>query len=152
MKNIKIDELKFYENNPRHINEKAITALMNSIREFGFRAPVIVDVDNVIIAGHTRVLAAKKVGLLEVPCVIADDLTPEQVKAYRLVDNKIAELTTWDFEKLDIEIGDINFDMSDFGFKIEIPEEKTIKNEEIDIDDFSEDKFKHECPRCGFKF
>ena len=150
MKTIKIDELKFYENNPRHINDKAIIALMNSIREFGFKVPIVVDIDNVIIAGHTRVLAAQKLGLSEVPCIIADDLTPEQVKAFRLVDNKIAELTTWDFEKLEIEIGDLNFDMADFGFKIDIPEEKKIKNEEIDIDDF--DNFKHECPRCGFKF
>ncbi len=150
MKTIKIDELKFYENNPRHINDKAIIALMNSIREFGFKVPIVVDIDNVIIAGHTRVLAAQKLGLSEVPCIIADDLTPEQVKAFRLVDNKIAELTTWDFEKLEIEIGDLNFDMADFGFKIDIPEEKKIKNEEIDIDDF--DNFEHECPRCGFKF
>ena len=150
MKTIKIDELKFYENNPRHINDKAIIALMNSIREFGFKVPIVVDIDNVIIAGHTRVLAAQKLGLSEVPCIIADDLTPEQVKAFRLVDNKIAELTTWDFEKLEIEFGDLNFDMADFGFKIDIPENKRIKNEEIDIDDF--DNFKHECPRCGFKF
>ena len=87
-----------------------------SIKEFGFRVPIIVDRDNVIVAGHTRLKAAEKLGLEEVPVIVADDLTPEQVKAFRLADNKVAELANWDFEKLQEELEHINIDMSSFGF------------------------------------
>lgn len=112
-----INELKPYPNNPRK-NEHAIEPVANSIREFGFKQPIIVDKNNVIIAGHTRLLAAKELGMTKVPVIVADDLDPEQVKAYRLADNKTGELAGWDFEKLDIELGDIaDIDMSAFGFK-----------------------------------
>lgn len=118
VKNIPIEELKAYENNPRKINELAIKALSSSIEEFGFKVPVIVDKDQEIIAGHTRILAAKKLGISEVPCIVADDLTPEQIKAFRLADNKVGELTSWDFEKLDIELEGIGMDMGLFGFEV----------------------------------
>ena len=118
VKNVPLESIKPYENNPRRVSEEAVNALTASIKEFGFRGPVILDRENVIVAGHTRVLAAQKLGLAEIPCIVADDLTPEQIKAFRLVDNKTAELTGWDFEKLDMELEELSLDMSDFGFDV----------------------------------
>ena len=154
VKNIPVEEIKIYENNPRRINDDAIKAVLASIKEFGFKVPVILDSDKVIIAGHTRVMAAQKLGLSEVPCVIAEDLTPEQIKAFRLADNKTGELSSWDFEKLDLELkGLSDIDMSDFGFELDTSVDRNEpENEEIDTEEFGEEKFKHECPRCGFKF
>lgn len=132
--NKRIKELKEYENNPRH-NEVAIEKVAASIREFGFKVPIVIDSDNVIIAGHTRKKAAEKIGLAEVPCIVADDLTPEQVKAFRLADNKVSEFATWDFEKLEAELADLSdFDMSDFGFDVDIEEDF----DESDLDDDTE--------------
>lgn len=118
-----IDDIKPYENNPR-TNEDAIDATANSIKQFGWQQPIVVDIGGVIIAGHTRYAAAKKLGLKEVPVVVADNLTPEQVNAYRLADNKTGELANWDFDKLDTELQKIdNLDMTDFGFEnIEEPD------------------------------
>lgn len=118
IKYIPLDELKAYENNPRN-NEEAVPFVANSIREFGFKNPVIIDADNVIVAGHTRVKAAKSLGMKEVPCIVADDLTPEQIKAFRLADNKTAEIATWDIGALDEELHQIlDINMLDFGFDI----------------------------------
>lgn len=114
----KIDSLKEYKNNPR-FNDDAVDKVAASIKEFGFKVPIVVDKDNVIIAGHTRLKAAKSLGLDTVPCIIADDLTEEQVKAFRLADNKTGELAEWDFAKLEEELAelhDMDFDMSAFGF------------------------------------
>lgn len=114
---LNIGELKPYKENPR-INDNAIDAVAASIAEFGFKVPIIIDKDNVIIAGHTRLKAAQKLGLESVPVIRADDLTPEQVKAFRLVDNKTAELAEWDFEKLNAELAELSeMDMSQFGFE-----------------------------------
>lgn len=99
----KIDSLKEYKNNPR-FNDAAVVKVAASIKEFGFKVPIVVDKDNVIIAGHTRLKAAKSLGLDTVPCIIADDLTEEQVKAFRLADNKTGELAEWDIEKLHEEL------------------------------------------------
>ena len=96
---LKTDNLVPYINNPR-INDNAVDVVAGSIAEFGFRNPIIVDKNNVIIAGHTRLLAAKKLGLAEVPVIRADDLTETQVKALRIADNKTAELAEWDTEML----------------------------------------------------
>lgn len=112
---ILIAEIKPYENNPR-INDNSVEAVANSIKEFGFKNPIILDKNNVIIAGHTRYKASLQLGLKEVPCIHANDLTEEQVKALRIADNKTAEKANWDMSKLKIEIGDINLDMTDFGF------------------------------------
>lgn len=113
----KLSELKPYENNPRK-NNAAIEPVMNSIREFGFKVPIVCDSDGVIIAGHTRYKAAKKLKLKAVPCVIADDLNDEQIKAFRLADNKVAERAEWDYDLLNLELGDImGIDMTDFGFE-----------------------------------
>ena len=122
MKELKIiyktlDELTPYEDNPRH-NEQAIDAVANSIDNFGFKVPIVIDSDGVIVCGHTRYLASQQLGLDKVPCVIADDLTDEQIKAYRLVDNKVSELSEWDFSLLDKELAELeNIDMSQFGFE-----------------------------------
>jgi DNA modification methylase len=112
----KISELFEYENNPRN-NETAIDAVANSIKEFGFKVPIVISSKNVIIAGHTRLKASLKLGLKEVPCIIADDLSEDQIKAFRLADNKTAELATWDFDKLEKELSGIDLDMLQFGFE-----------------------------------
>ena len=103
--NLSIDELKPYKNNPR-FNDQAVEAVMNSIKEFGFKVPIVVDKNNVIVAGHTRYKASKRLGLKEVPCIIADDLTDEQIKAFRLADNKVSELAEWDKDLLNLELND----------------------------------------------
>lgn len=145
-----INELKEYENNPRD-NEAAVPYVKNSIKEFGFKVPIVVDADNVIIAGHTRLAAAKELGLKEVPCIVANDLTDEQVKAFRLVDNKTHEASKWDIEKLAEELDSImGIEMEDFGFA-------DIAAPAIDLDDGETDKGEHEarkvcCPKCGFEF
>ena len=116
----KVSELIPYENNPRN-NDEAVDYVAKSIKEFGFKVPCVVSSDGVLITGHTRLKACKKLGIEEVPCIVADDLTPEQVKAFRLADNKTSELAEWDMDKLDIELGEIpDIDMSAFGFDIEI--------------------------------
>lgn len=116
IENLTTGELMPYENNPR-INDEAVELVANSIQEFGFKQPIVIDSTNVIIAGHTRWKAAKLLGLKEVPCVRADDLTPAQVKAYRLADNKVAEASEWDWDLLQGELDEIeDLDMSDFGF------------------------------------
>lgn len=130
-----IDEIRPYENNPR-VNDGAVGAVAESIREFGFQQPIVVDRDGVIIAGHTRYKAAKKLGLTEVPVVVADNLTDEQVRAYRLADNKTGELAEWDFSALEEELAGIGeLDMSLFGFAAE----EIKAPEEITEDDYEEE-------------
>lgn len=159
---IDIKNIKPYENNPR-INDKAVDHVANSIKEFGFKSPIILDKNNVIICGHTRFKAAKKLKLKEVPCVIADDLTEEQVKAYRLADNKTSELSEWDYALLDIEINDLSdINLEDFGFDLstdfnydEDLEEDDYTQEEMEneLNQVKESKKKtHVCPNCGCEF
>jgi len=112
----KTKDLIEYENNPRN-NDEAVEAVAKSIEEFGFKVPIVITSENIIIAGHTRLKASKKLGLDEVPCIIADDLTDEQIKAFRLADNKTAELATWDLSKLEEELLNIDMDMLQFGFE-----------------------------------
>ena len=125
----KIDELKPYSRNPRN-NDGAVDAVAASIKQFGFKVPIVIDTDCEIIAGHTRLKAAKKLGIAEVPCIIADDLTPDQIKAFRIADNKTAELADWDFELLQLELDDIKLDMSEFGFDTVEPGEAYEDNYE----------------------
>lgn len=130
----RINELKPYEKNPRK-NDSAVNAVAESIKEFGFKNPVIIDKDGVIVAGHTRLKAAKKLGLEEVPTIMADDLTEEQVKAFRLADNKTAELAGWDFELLDSELAEITgLDMLQFGFDDGSVEEEKYSTQEEETD------------------
>lgn len=100
---MQLSELKPYENNPRY-NDEAATYVAESIDRFGFKIPIIVDKDYVIIAGHTRYKAAHILGLVTVPCIIADDLDEKQVKAYRIADNRMAELSEWNFDKYNEEV------------------------------------------------
>lgn len=116
IKLVSVADIIPYENNPRK-NSEAVKYVVNSIREFGFKIPMVLDSNNVIVCGHTRFLAAKKLGMKEVPCTYADDLTEEQIKAFRLADNKTAEFAEWDIEKLAIELQDLpDINMTDFGF------------------------------------
>jgi ParB/RepB/Spo0J family partition protein len=145
---VKIKDIKPYENNPRK-NKKAVGVVTKSIKDYGFKVPLVLDENNVIICGHTRYMAAQKLGLKEVPCIMADDLDEEQVRAFRLADNQVAEFSTWDEDKLAMEIESLGIDLSEYGFGIA----KALQaSEEINVDDFDDDKFKYECPCCGFRF
>ena len=112
------DELTPYEHNAKQHPADQVEHIANSIREFGFRQPIVVDADNVVVIGHGRLLAAEKLGLETVPVVRADDLTEEQIKALRLADNKTNE-SEWDFGELEAELAELalDFDMSEFGFE-----------------------------------
>ena len=120
---INIEELVPYENNPR-FNDEAVEYVANSIREFGFKVPIVIDKNNVIIAGHTRLKASKKLGLDKVPCIRANDLNDDQVKAFRLADNKVSELAEWNDDLLSLELEELDIDMGCFGFELD------------DVDDF----------------
>ena len=145
----KISELKEYKNNPRK-NDKAVEYLKNSIRDFGFKVPIVIDKNDVIVCGHTRLKAAKALKMKTVPCIIADDLTDEQIKAFRLADNQVTGLSTWDNEMLDAELEALGIDMSAYGFTLG----KVLENssEEINVADFDDEEFEYECPCCGFHF
>ena len=130
-----ITDIHPYANNPRK-NDQAVDAVASSIREFGFKVPVVIDKNGEIIAGHTRYKAAKKLKLKEIPCIIADDLTEEQIKAFRLADNKVGELAEWDLDMLDIELDEITeIDMEQFGFYMHDMESEAEAIE----DDFDEE-------------
>lgn len=124
-----LEELKPYENNPR-INDDAVEFLVESIKEFGWKTPMVIDTNGVIVCGHTRYKAAKLLGETEIPCIIADDLSQEQIMAYRIADNKLAEIASWDKEKLRQEFEALDmteFDMTMFGFsELEIQELKNL--------------------------
>ena len=132
-----INELVPYENNAR-INDKAIDIVANSIQEFGFKNPCIIDKNNVLVAGHTRVEACKKLGITKVPCIVADDLTEEQIKAFRIADNSSAQVAEWDMDKLMAELETIDYDMSKYGLAEQMAEiEKIIEeNKEVEDDDY----------------
>ncbi len=125
VKMLALEDIKPYEKNPRK-NDDAVQYVAESIKEFGFRVPIVLDKNNIIVAGHTRYKAAKKLGLENVPCVVADDLTKKQIKAYRLADNKVSEFAKWDNGLLDSEIFDIGIDinMCLFGFDEKAEEEE----------------------------
>lgn len=127
--NLKIDVLKPYDKNPRK-NKEAVKYVAESIKEFGFKQPIVIDKNNVIVCGHTRLLAAKQLGLKEVPCILADDLTEEQINAYRLVDNKTNEFAEWDNELLKEELFKLpSLNMKLFGFEEEQKEEQIAEED-----------------------
>jgi DNA modification methylase len=128
----RLSDISPYENNPRK-NDEAVKYVTESIKEFGFKVPIVIDRNNIIVAGHTRYKAAKKLNIKEVPCIVADDLTDEQVKAFRLADNKVAEKAEWDFELLESELDELfDFDMTVFGFE----EEEEEQTPEVHEDDY----------------
>lgn len=113
-------DIKPYKKNPRQ-NKDAVDYVANSIKEFGFKVPVVLDKDNVVVCGHTRLKAAKKLKIGKIPCVIAKDLSEAQIKAFRLADNKVSEAAEWDMDLLSGELaGLIDFDMSEFGFEMDM--------------------------------
>lgn len=154
-----IEQLIPYEKNARN-NTQSVDKVAKSIKKFGFRVPIVIDKDNVIVAGHTRLEAAKKLGMKEVPCIVADDLTENQIKAYRLADNRTAEFSLWDFQLLNDELESItDIDMGDFGFDMSFLDDtekhsKEYENtsKEINPSDYEDEHFDHECPRCKFRF
>jgi site-specific DNA-methyltransferase (adenine-specific) len=128
VKEINIKDIRPYEKNPRK-NNSAVAYVAESIKQFGFKVPIIIDKNNVIVAGHTRYKAAKKLGINTVPVIIADDLTDEQIKAFRLADNKVAEQAEWDIDLLNEELEEIfDIDMTDFGFEV-LEEEKEVEED-----------------------
>lgn len=148
-----VSDLIPYENNPR-LNDAAVDPVASSIREFGFKVPIVIDRNGVIVAGHTRLKAAQKIGLKTVPCIVADDLTDEQIKAFRLVDNKVAEIAEWDFDALEKELDALKFDMGEFGFDL-------LEDDIINTDSHLKKQTEPEaaefvkkctCPSCGFTF
>ena len=155
---MEICKLKPYENNPRIITDEAIAATAASIDAFGFRQPIVIDKSGVVIAGHTRLEAAKRLGLLTVPCEVADDLTEDEANAYRLADNSTGEMTSWDFQKRDFEMHKLEmFDFESFGI---IQHQNVEMQDALDLDDDGGDCKKNKsdeviachCPKCGFVF
>lgn len=149
IKEMQLTELKEYEHNPRIITDEAVEKVAASIKNFGFKVPIIVDDTNTIVAGHTRKRAAELLGLKVVPTIVASDLTDEQIKAFRLADNKVSEFAEWDFESLEEELSKIESDMDEFGFD----GITSIDWEGVpDLDDDTYDepkKMQLKCPSCG---
>lgn len=145
--NLKVEELIPYINNPRN-NTEAVDKVAASIKEFGFKVPLVIDKDNVVVTGHTRLLASKKLGLEEVPCVIADDLTDAQIKAFRIADNKVSEYAEWNedllkleleqLEEMDFDLDELNIDYSDFDLDIGEDIEE-IEPEEVEVPEVPEE-------------
>ena len=158
-----IKTIKPYERNPRK-NDGAVDPVAESIKDFGFKVPLVIDNKGTIVCGHTRYKAAKKLGMKQVPCLVADDLTEEEITAYRLIDNKTQEMSTWDFPKLIAELKELTdaFDMTLMGFGSVDEDGKARetkpRNQELDgggelsLDTFDNESFNCVCPCCGFRF
>lgn len=132
-----VNQLIPYENNPRK-NDGSVDKVALSISAFGFKVPIVIDKNNVIVTGHTRLKAAKKLGLKKVPVIMADDLTEDQIKAFRLADNKVGEFSEWDFDKLEKELQELETDMSLFGFDLLEKELQKEDEEEAEDDPFED--------------
>lgn len=161
MEQVKIKDLKYYENNVRKHPESQLEKLENSIRDFGFINPLIIDENNVILVGNGRSKAAERAGLVELPCIRVTNLTEEQKRAYALVENKLTELGEWDYDIMNQELEALGIDMSRYGFEVfgqmEIIDEGELReaentNSEIDLGSFDNEQFEYECPDCGFRF
>lgn len=154
---LKLEDITPYENNPRK-NDDAVNAVAESIKQCTYITPIIVDEDNVILAGHTRYKALKALGYEEVDCLICDGLSEEQKKKYRFLDNKTGEKATWDLMKLEVELEGIDLEGFDFfGMAEDLTIDTGAKQEadgstEFDTEVFADEKFKYECPKCGFRF
>lgn len=148
------DKLTPYENNAKQHPDEQVEHIANSIREFGFRQPIVVDANNVVVIGHGRLLAAKKLGLETVPVVRADDLTEAQVKALRLADNKTNE-SGWDFTALEAELDGLadEFEMSNFGFtSTDVTALDDLFAPAPDKTPEDEEPKQIKCPHCGMWF
>ena len=157
IKDVNVAEIKKYSRNAKTHPRDQIEAIANSIKNFGFKQPLVLDKDNTIIIGHGRLAAAEYLGLETVPCIMAEDLTPEQANALRLADNKTNE-SPWDMETLKTELTAFeDIDMSLFGFENILEDEELV--EAMDLNDVPEetndqksDVFQCHCPKCGFYF
>ena len=162
MEQIKISELHFLENNVRSHPAEQIKALEESIKEFGFINPIVIDEGNKVLVGNGRVEAANNVGIKTVPAIRVENLTEDQKRAYIIIENKLIEAGGWNYELLNSEIEAIGMDMTRFGFEkfsgMEIVDgdeiQKTFKNtnQELDFDLFDDDNFEFTCENCGFRF
>ncbi len=147
-----IKDIRPYEHNPRN-NDGAVDAVAASIKEFGWQQPIVVDKDGVIIAGHTRYKAAKKLKCKEVPVVVAENLTDDQVKAYRLADNKTGDLAGWVFSALEEELAGLaEIDMQQFGFAGSEAEDFNIDNLFAEAAPKEKEAKEIKCPHCGMYF
>ena len=145
--NLKTEQLIPYINNPRN-NDDAVDKVAASIKEFGFKVPIVINKDNVIVTGHTRLKAATKLGIEEVPCIIADDLTDAQIKAFRIADNRVSEYAEWNedllkveleqLEEMDFDLDELNIDYSDFDLDIGENIEE-IEPEEVEVPEVPEE-------------
>ena len=165
VKNVNPNDLTLYENNAKYHPKAQINQIAESIKWFGFRQPVVVDKNGVVIIGHGRVLAARQLGLTEIPVERADDLTDEQVKALRLADNRVNE-SKWKERALKFELLELSpsIDLTDFGFEmpaVSVPDDSPWESDygysgdgatEYDPEDFSDEQFQCQCPECGFRF
>ena len=168
IENINPNDLTLYKGNAKYHPQAQIDQIAESITRFGFRQPVVIDKDNVVVIGHGRVLAARKLGLTEVPCERADDLTATQIKALRLADNRTNE-SKWKERALKFELLELSpsIDLTSFGF--DMPEALSAEPEaseapwesvreygqgatEYSPEDFNDDQFECQCPECGFRF
>lgn len=154
---LKLADIVPYKNNPRK-NDDAVNAVAESIRQCTYVTPIIVDENNVILAGHTRYKALKALEIEEVPCLICDGLTEEQKKKYRFLDNKTGEKATWDLMKLEVELEGIDLEGFDFfgmgaDLTVDTGAERNISGStEFDTEVFGDEEFKYQCPSCGFRF
>lgn len=156
LQSVEIAKIKPYKNNAKIHGKNQLKKLQESISEFGFLTPCLIDQEYNLIAGHGRVEAAKALGMKEVPCVFVEDLTEEQRKAYILADNKLSELAEWDLEILNQELAELSeagMNISLVGFELnnEITQELN-DGVEITIESLGDENFKYECPECGFRF
>ena len=161
LQRLKLADIEPHKNNPRK-NDAAVNAVAESIRQCGYIAPIIVDEDHVIIAGHTRYKALVALGMDDAECLICDGLTEEQKKKYRFLDNKTGEKATWDLMKLEVELEGLDLERFDFFcMAADLPvdsdgsggsKKELTDTTEIDAEVFGDEKFKYECPNCGFRF
>ena len=161
LQRLKLADIEPYQNNPRK-NDAAVNEVAESIRQCSYITPIIVDEAYVIIAGHTRYKALVALGMDDAECLICDGLTEEQKKKYRFLDNKTGEKATWDLMKLEVELEGLDLEGFDFfGMAADLPvdsdgsggsKKELTGTTEIDAEVFGDEKFKYECPNCGFRF
>ena len=149
-----IDDLIPYEHNAKEHNSTQIDNIAKSIQKYGWQSPILIDGNNVIVAGHGRIEAAKTLGLKDCPCIIAEGLTEDQIREYRILDNKLNE-SEWIDSELEIELPELDFSDFDLEFNVDLDIDEPQKindGEEIDIENYNDEQFECECPRCGFRF
>lgn len=166
LQKLKLTDVKPYENNPRK-NDGAVNAVAESIRQCSYITPIIVDENHVIIAGHTRYKALLGLGMEDIECLICEELSEEQKKKYRYLDNKTGEKATWDLMKLEVELEGLDLEGFDFfGMAETLPvdgdggragtgadtDKELDGTTEIDAEVFGDEEFKYACPKCGFRF